>query len=385
MKKKVLILGSTGSIGCSTLDLIREHREKYEVVTLTANHNVERLVEQAVEFQAKNVVILDKSKYRELKDLLSSNDINVYAGEEDLNNLAALEYDVSIVGITGIAALLPIMSAIKNSKILGLANKESIICAGDFIMSAARARGTRIIPLDSEHNAIFQVFENENRQQINKVVLTASGGPFLNKPLDDFQNITPEEAIKHPTWKMGAKISVDCANMMNKGLEVIEACKLFELDVEKVDAIIHPESLVHGMVHYSDGSILAQMAYHDMKTPISTAFEYPKRTEFNHHSLDLTKISSLTFREIDKKRFPLFYLAKETYKSGNCALITFNVANEVAVNLFLNKQLGFLEINEVIERALQTIKYVKLFSVEDVVQYAVVCANQTLTSVRNKG
>jgi 1-deoxy-D-xylulose-5-phosphate reductoisomerase len=377
MKKKVLILGSTGSIGCSTLDLIKEHKDAYEVATLTANRNAKKLAEQAIEFQAKNVVIADKSKYKELKDLLASHDINVYAGEEELNDLAALEYDISIVGIAGIAALMPIMSANKNSKILGLANKESIICAGDFIMNAARVGGVKIIPLDSEHNAIFQVFENDNRKQLEKVVLTASGGPFLNKPLDEFQHITPEEAVKHPKWKMGSKISVDCANMMNKGLEVIEACKLFELDIAKVDAIIHPESLVHGMVHYDDGSILAQMACADMRTPISTAFEYPKRTKFSHHPLDLTKVGSLTFREIDKKRFPLFYLAKEVCKAGNCALIAFNVANEVAVEAYLNKRLGFLDINKVIENALQRIKDVDITSVEDVIQYANMCAHQS--------
>ena len=370
MKKKVLILGSTGSIGCNTLKLIAEHRDKYKVVTLTANSNAQRLAQQAIEFQAENVVICNESKYSELKGLLSSTDIKVYAGDGDLNNLAAFKYDIAIIGIAGIVALRPIISTIGNSKILGIANKESIVCAGDFIVNEAEAKGTKIIPLDSEHNAIFQGFENNNRECIDKVILTASGGPFLNKPLTELRNVTPEEAIKHPNWKMGNKISIDCANMMNKGLEVIEACKLFKLDIEEVNAIIHPESLVHGMVYYKDGSILAQMGYHDMRTPISTALDYPKRTKFNHTALDFAKIGAFTFRDIDKKQFPLFYLAREAYKAGQCAVITLNVTNEVAVKAFLNQQIGFMDINREIETALEKIKPVKISSVEDVVNYA---------------
>ncbi|WPX96218.1 1-deoxy-D-xylulose-5-phosphate reductoisomerase [Candidatus Bandiella euplotis] len=370
MKKKVCILGSTGSIGCSALNLISQHRDKYDVLTITANDNVRKLAQQAIEFQVKNVVICNEDKYAALKMLLSSYDINVYGGETDLNSLASMEYDVAIVGISGIAALMPIMSTLKNSKIVGLANKESIICAGDFIIEEARKKGTHLIPLDSEHNAIFQVFENNNRKHIEKLVLTASGGPFLNKSLDEMKNVTPEEAIKHPNWKMGSKISVDCANMMNKGLEVIEACKLFDLDIEKVEAIIHPESLIHGMVHYSDGSILAQMGYHDMRTPISTALDYPKRTEFSHHRLDLAKIGSFTFKEIDAKRFPLFYLTKQAYAMGNCALIVLNIANEVAVKAYLERKIGFLDINKIIENALQKIEQTQISSVEDVINYS---------------
>ena len=370
MKKKVLILGSTGSIGCNTLKLIAEHKDKYKVVTLTANNNVKKLAEQAIAFQVENVVICNKDKYHVLKALLSSTDIKVYAGDADLNNLASLKYDIAIVGIGGIVALKPIMSTIGNSKLLGLANKESIVCVGDFIIQEAEAKETKIIPLDSEHNAIFQVFENNNKKHIDKVVLTASGGPFLDKSLKELQNVTPEETIKHPNWKMGSKISVDCANMINKGLEVIEACKLFKLDMEKVEAIIHPESLIHGMVHYSDGSILAQIGYHDMRTPISIALDYPKRTKFNYTSFNFAKIGAFTFRNIDKKRFPLFYLAKEAYRSGQCAVITFNVANEIAVKAFLNKEIRFMDINRIIENALQKIELAELHSIEDIISYS---------------
>jgi 1-deoxy-D-xylulose-5-phosphate reductoisomerase len=370
MKKKILILGSTGSIGCNALDILSLHKDRYKVSTLTANENVQKLAEQAIKFQAENVVIANKEKYQELIELLGSSDIKVYAGEDDLNNLASLDYDVAIVGITGIAALKPIMCAIGHSKILGLANKESIVCAGDLIIGAADAVGTKIIPLDSEHNAIFQIFENNNKRQVDRVILTATGGPFLCKPLSDLRSITAEEAIKHPIWKMGDKISVDCANMMNKGLEVIEACKLFALDIEKVDAIIHPKPLIHGMVCYNDGSILAQMAMPDMRTPISRAFDYPSRTKFNYKPVDFTKIGSLIFKEIDKNRFPLFYLAKEVYREGQCALIILNIANELAVDAYLKKQIGFLDINSVIETSLQKIKHVEINSIDDVINYS---------------
>jgi len=369
MKKKICILGSTGSIGCNTLDLISQHRDKYEVETLTANQNAKKLAEQAIEFQARNVVICDSRKFKELKELLSGYDIKIFSGYDELVNLAGLKYDITVVGISGIIALKPIMESIGNSKILGLANKESIVCAGDFIINKAKNSITKIIPLDSEHNAIFQVLEERNKDNIEKVMLTASGGPFLNKSIDELKDITPEEAIKHPKWKMGNKISVDCANMVNKGLEVIEACKLFNLDIDKVDAIIHLESIIHGMVYYADGSVLSQMGYHDMRTPISTVFEYPKRVRFNYHSLDFSKIGSLNFKEINQERFPLFYLAKEAYKLGNYALIAFNVSNEIAVEAFLNNKIGFLNIDEIIQTIMHQTKQIKISSLEDVLNF----------------
>ena len=369
MKKKISILGSTGSIGCNTLDLISQHRDKYEVETLTANQNAKKLAEQAIEFQAKNVVICDYSKFKELKELLSGYDIKIFSGYDELVNLAGLKYDITVIGISGIIALRPIMESIGNSKILGLANKESIVCAGNFIINKAKNSITKIIPLDSEHNAIFQVLEKRNKDNIEKVIITASGGPFLNKNIEEFKNITPKEAIKHPKWKMGNKISVDCANMVNKGLEVIEACKLFNLDIDKVDAIIHPESIIHGMVYYADGSVLSQMGYHDMRTPISTVLEYPKRVRFKYHPIDFSKIGFLNFKKINRERFPLFYLAKEAYKLGNYALIAFNVSNEIAVEAFLNKKIGFLSIDETIKRILHQTKQFDISSLEDVLNF----------------
>ncbi|EDV18636.1 hypothetical protein TRIADDRAFT_34894 [Trichoplax adhaerens] len=366
MKKKICILGSTGSIGCNTLDLISQHKDKYEVTTLTANKNAKKLAEQAIKFQAKNVVICDESKYKELKELLSGYDVNIFSGHKELINISGLQYDIAIVGIMGMIAIKPIMQAIGNSKVIGLANKESIVCAGDFIMSKAKDSITKIIPLDSEHNAIFQIFEENNRKNIDQIILTASGGPFLNKSIEELKFITPEQATCHPNWKMGAKISVDCANMVNKGLEVIEACKLFNLDIDKVDAIIHPESIIHGMVYYSDGSVLSQMAYHDMKTSISTVFEYPKRLIFNYNKLDFGKIGSLNFQKITQEYFPLFYLAKQAYKLGNYALITFNIANEIAVEAFLQKKISFLEINKIVKNSINNAQSIKITSLEDV-------------------
>ena len=366
MKKKICILGSTGSIGCNTLDLISQHKDKYEVTTLTANKNAKKLAEQAIKFQAKNVVICDESKYKELKELLSGYDVNIFSGHKELINMSGLQHDIAIVGIMGMIAIKPIMQAIGNSKVIGLANKESIVCAGDFIMSKAKDSITKIIPLDSEHNAIFQIFEENNRKNIDQIILTASGGPFLNKSIEELKFITPEQATWHPNWKMGAKISVDCANMVNKGLEVIEACKLFNLDIDKVDAIIHPESIIHGMVYYSDGSVLSQMAYHDMKTSISTVFEYPKRLIFNYNKLDFGKIGSLNFQKITQEYFPLFYLAKQAYKLGNYALITFNIANEIAVEAFIQKKISFLEINKIVKNSINNAQSIKITSLEDV-------------------
>ncbi len=370
MKKKICILGSTGSIGCNTLDLIDQYKGKYEVTTLTANKNAKKLAEQAIKFQAKNIVICDESKYKELKELLSGYDINIFSGHKELINMSGLQYDITIVGIMGMIAIKPIMKAIGNSKVIGLANKESIVCAGDFIINKAKKSFTKIIPIDSEHNAIFQVFEENNRENIDKIVLTASGGPFLNKNIEELKFITPEQAACHPNWKMGAKISVDCANMVNKGLEVIEACKLFNLDIDKVDAIIHPESIIHGMVYYSDGSVLSQMAYHDMKTSISTVFEYPKRIKFNYTQLNFAEIGLLNFQKITQERFPLFYLAKQAYKLGSYALITFNIANEIAVETFLQKKISFLGINKLIQGSVSKATSVEITSLEDVLYYS---------------
>ena len=366
MKKKISILGSTGSIGSRTLSIIAEHRNQYEVVTLTGNKNIQELSAQAIAFQVKNVVITDESKFQELKNLLTGHNIKIYSGYKAMNSLASKKYDITIVGISGIIALYPIMNSIGNSKILGLANKESIVCAGQFIMDKAKRHSTKIIPLDSEHNAISQILEVDNKNNVDKIVITASGGPFLQQPISKLKFVTAKEAIRHPNWKMGTKISVDCANMVNKGIEVIEACILFNFDIEKVEAIIHHQSIIHGMIYYNDGTVLAQMAFHDMRTPISTVLNYPKRLKINYHSLDFTEINLLSFDIISKKRFPLYFLAKEVYKIGRYSVVIFTIANEAAVNAFLHQKIAFLDIDYVIKKTLDSIARRELTSLEEV-------------------
>jgi len=370
MRKSICILGSTGSIGTSTLKLIAEYKNKYQIETLTANVNIEKLAKQAIEFKAKNVVVADQNRYIELKQLLSGYDIKIYAGNQGLLDLSSFKYDVCIVGIVGMIAIKPIMNAISNSKVVAIANKESIVCAGKFIIREAKKHNTNIIPLDSEHNAIFQVLEEENRDNIKKIVLTASGGPFLYTNAIDLLNVTPKRALEHPNWQMGDKISVDSATMVNKGLEVIEACKIFNLNIDQVDAIVHPQSIIHGMIHYRDGSVLSQMAHHDMRTPISFCLEYPKRTKFNCKILDLTKIRELSFFPIDKRQFPLFFLAKEAYSEGEYSTVAFNLANEIAVKNFLRGKIKFLDINTFIQKVLVSCPRSDLDSIDQILEYS---------------
>ena len=384
MKKKISILGSTGSIGSTSLNIISQYRSQYEVITLTGNQNVQKLSEQAIKFQAKNVVIGNESKFQELKNLLAGRDIKVYSGYKAINNLASQKCDITIIGISGIIALYPIMHSIGNSKILGLANKESIVCAGQFIINKAKNSCTKIIPLDSEHNAISQILEVDNKDNIDKVVITASGGPFLQQPISRLKYMTANEAVRHPNWKMGKKISVDCANMVNKGIEVIEACILFDFDIDKVEAIIHRQSIIHGMIHYNDGTILTHMGFHDMRTPISTVLNYPKRLKFNYHFLDLNKYSVLSFEAISAKRFPLYFLARQSYKVGRYSVIIFTIANEVAVDAFLNQRITFLDINYVIQKTLDQIIQRTLISLEEVfslAQEAQKVANHVIMSI----
>jgi 1-deoxy-D-xylulose-5-phosphate reductoisomerase len=369
MSKQVIILGSTGSIGRHSLQLLAQHKKHFQVKTLTARQNVQLLAQQSIEFGVQNVVLADESKLPGLKELLAGHNINIY-GISDNFLQSEQHYDVAIVGIDGISALKPIYEIMARTKIIALANKESIICAGEFLLAAAKKHGTQIIPLDSEHNAIWQVFEERNRQHIKQVVLTASGGPFLARDEDTLKNVQPSEAVKHPNWQMGQKISVDSANMVNKGLELMEACLLFNLPMSHVDAVIHPQSLMHGLVYYADGSMLAHLADHNMQIPISTALNYPERTACQHQHIDLAKIGSLQFQEVNKERFPLFFLAKQAYNAGVAARIIFNVANEVAVAAFLRSEIGFLDINNIIIKALESSNHQEINSIEEVYVFA---------------
>lgn len=375
--KEVLILGSTGSIGLNTLSVISEHSEFFKIKTLVAKSNLAQLAQQAINHNVENVVIADETKYYDLKLLLSHTKINIYAGKEAIKELMHLKYDITIAGIVGIACLEPIIDVIPNTKILGIANKESLVCAGEIILKLATQHNTQIIPLDSEHNAIFQVLEPHNRDKLDKITLTASGGPFINKTIGEMKYVTPKEAIKHPNWSMGAKISVDSATLMNKGLEIIEAAQLFALSHEDIDVIIHPESIIHGIISYKDGSNLAQCSTPDIRVPISLALSYPKRTAFNYRILNLSHIKQLNFFDPDYNRFPLLKLAQQAMKEGQAARIILNSANEIAVELFLQNHIEFLDIANIVADLLEKVESIKINSIADILYLSNLTSTKT--------
>jgi 1-deoxy-D-xylulose-5-phosphate reductoisomerase len=369
-KKNVLILGSTGSIGCSTLDVIAEHRDKFNIKTLVAHSNVMKLVGQTLAYRAENAVIVDAQHASALSSLLINTNTKAYAGKQAFLNLMEEKYDIVIAGISGIDGLEPLIKVIPNAKVVGIANKESIICGGKMLMDLAHAHGTIIVPVDSEHSAIFQALEARNASHIEKVTLTASGGPFWRKRIEEMASITPKEAVAHPIWSMGAKISVDSATLMNKGLELIEAHYLFNLEPEQLDVVIHPTSIIHALVSYSDGSTIAQMGMPDMKTPIALALSYPERLRISVPTLNLQSIGQLQFFPPDERRFPLLKFAKQALHKGHAACIVLTAANEVAVENFLNGVIGFLDIARAVERALERGPFPKLNSLEAAMEFA---------------
>lgn len=362
--KKVSILGSTGSIGESTLDVIRQS-ENFQVYALTANRNTERLLKQCEEFNPAVAVLADESLADSFSEQLAQArcDTQLMAGMDALDYVATHEnVDLVMAAIVGAAGLQSSLAAVNSGKRLLLANKEALVMSGDLIVSAAAQSGAEIIPIDSEHNAIFQCLPSSstgvNKSQFNyvsKVVLTASGGPFLDLPQAEFATVTPEQACEHPRWEMGRKISVDSATMMNKGLEFIEACYLFQLPPEQVEVLIHPESIVHSFVHYQDGSVLAQMANPDMRVPIAHGLAYPDRITTNAEVLDLEKIGSLNFLELDLTRFPCLRLGMEAARAGGTAPAILNAANEIAVAAFLQERIRFSEISLIIEEVMSKI------------------------------
>lgn len=368
MKKTVTIFGSTGSIGRSSIDIIKKNPYKYQVIGLSAKKNYVQLAKQAIEVQAKYVCIRDNKYFSELKKLLSGHKINVLSGDEGLKELCELGSDLVVAAIVGAAGLQSTYQAIINGSNIALANKESLVCGGELIMSAAKKHNVILLPTDSEHNAIFQVFEQKNRNEIDKITLTASGGPFLNMPISKLENITPEQATKHPNWSMGKKITVDCSNLANKGLEVIEAHYLFDLPVEKIDVLIHPQSIIHGMVHYVDGSVLAQLGNPDMRTPISYVLDWPKRPDTAIvKPLDLAARGRLDFHECDYKRFPAMRLCRETLKHPGTAKIVLNAANEVAVENFLQHKIKYPYIVKIIEYMLNFSSNKVCTSIEEII------------------
>ena len=351
-QRSLTILGATGSVGKSALDLVRERPDRFKIKGLTAHTNFESLARLALEFKPDCVVIADETYYKQLKDCLSGTDIVVHAGEDALFALAAVPVDCVVGAIVGIGGLGSVHSAIQAGQKIALANKETLVVAGHLFMPMLRRTGASILPVDSEHNAIFQCLKGESGGVIKDVVLTASGGPFRLMSREQMRSVTLQQALKHPNWKMGPKVTIDSATLMNKGLELIEAKWFFGLPAEKIKAVIHPQSVVHGLVNFVDGSCIAHMGSADMRIPISYALDYPERMSWQVETLDLVKLSRLDFYEIDLDRFPCFKLAKSVLSSTPEYAVILNAANEVAVAAFLHDQLAYSEIAEVVDRAL---------------------------------
>lgn len=367
--RTISILGATGSVGCSTVDLVLSQPEKFDVQAVTCNSNVSKLAEQAISLKARKAVTADPARYGELRDLLSGTGIEVAAGDDAIIDAAAQPADWIMAAIMGFAGLKPIMKAVEQGTCVAIANKEPLVAAGPFVQQAARRCGTTLLPVDSEHNAIFQVFDDKARAHITRLILTASGGPFRTRALSDMKTITPSQAVAHPNWSMGAKISVDSATMMNKALEVIEAHYLFDMPPEKIDVLIHPQSIIHSFVEYSDGSLLAQLGAPDMRTPIAYALAWPERMPTTGLRLDLTKAMSLDLQPLDNERFPAVSMAYDCLRSGLWASVAFNAANEVAVAAFLKEKIGFLDITGTIQAICESTSSAELTSIDDVIAF----------------
>ena len=361
--KVITILGATGSIGDNTLSLVRQNPEMFRVKVLVCGSNVEKLADLALEFKPDVVGIADLGKQARLAERLSGSKIKIVAGDDECAALAAIKVDIVIAGIVGIAGLSSMMKAVEAGQTIGLANKESLVSAGHVISHAAEKHGARLIPLDSEHSAIFQCWHgwqerldgkniNQDMSSILRICLTASGGPFLSRPLDEFASIKPIDAVTHPNWEMGRKISVDSASMMNKGLEVIEAHFLFDVPAEQIEAVIHPQSVVHGMMYFRDGSIIAQLGSADMQVPISYALKMPSRLNWNPEPLDIVALGRLEFMAIEPDRFPCFGLARDALIQGGATPAILNGANEVAVAAFLDGQISFSAIATIVANTL---------------------------------
>lgn len=367
-KKGIAILGSTGSIGTQALEVFESYESYFELVVLTAHSNADLLIEQALKFKPNTVVIVDESKLEYVKTALQEEDIKVFAGEESLSQVVAFQ-DVHIVltALVGYAGLKPTLAAIEAKKNIALANKETLVVAGELVTRMAQEHGVNIYPVDSEHSAIFQCLAGEFHNPIEKIYLTASGGPFRGWKKEQLASVTPQQALKHPNWSMGAKITIDSATLMNKGLEVIEAKWLFQLKPEQIDVIVHPQSIVHSLVQFEDGSMKAQMGLPDMKLPIQYALTYPDRFKTDFPRFNFMDYPSLTFEKPDRETFLNLNLAYEAMELGGTAACAINAANEITVQAFLNKKIRFLQIAEINEKVMRTIDFVQTPSYEDYV------------------
>lgn len=367
--KTITILGSTGSIGTQTLDVVRWHPDMFSVYAIVANNSADKLIEQAREFQPEVVVINNKEHYPKIKEALKDLPIKVFAGEDSVNQVAAMQcVDIVVTAMVGYAGLASTMAAIKAGRRIALANKETLVVAGELITRMVHEYHAEIVPVDSEHGAIFQCLVGEREKEVDKLIITASGGPFRQMNIDQLQHVKASDALKHPTWQMGAKITIDSASLMNKGFEVMEARWLFGMTDEHIDVVVHPQSIVHSMVQFVDGSIKAQMGMPDMRLPIQYALAYPDRIESQIERMDFAKISTLTFEKPDIERFPNLRLAFEAlHKVGNAPCVL-NAANEVVVAAFLKDKISFTGMSRIIEKVMNQADYIKSPTYEQLVE-----------------
>jgi 1-deoxy-D-xylulose-5-phosphate reductoisomerase len=377
VSRKIAILGATGSIGKSTLDLVGRNPERFEVTAVTAATNVEALAEVVHRTGAKFAVVADEARYRELAELLAGTNCRIAAGEDALIEAATGQAELVIAAIVGCAGLRPVMAAVEAGRTVALANKEALVTAGALMIDAASSSGATLLPVDSEHNAIFQCLAGSRADEISKIILTASGGPFRTAPTETIDAATPAQAVAHPNWSMGAKISVDSATLMNKGLELIEAHYLFGLPSERLDVVIHPQSVIHSMVEFVDGSVLAQLGSPDMRIPIAYALAWPERMETPARRLDLATIARLDFEAPDLQRFPALKLAREALESGGASPVVLNAANEIAVAAFLAGRIRFPDIPALVQEALSGVSYDAPGSIGDVLEIDRVTRDRT--------
>lgn len=359
-KRRIAILGSTGSIGTQALDVIRNNKDKFEVEVLVANSNSELLIKQSLEFEPNAVVIADERKYDEVKSALEKKDIKVFAGSKSIEQIVEMEsIDVVLAAIVGYAGLASTLKAIQCGKTIALANKETLVVAGELMTRTAREKGVNLLPVDSEHSAIFQCLAGEWDNKIEKLILTASGGPFRGRTRNELENVSVAQALKHPNWSMGSKITIDSASLMNKGLEVIEARWLFNVPAENIEVIIHPQSIIHSLVQFEDGSIKAQLGLPDMKLPIQYALAYPQRIKSNFPRFNFSDFPQLSFEKPDTNTFTNLALAFEALKQGGNKPCVLNAANEIAVEAFLNEKISFVKMSNVVEHCLNKMEFIK--------------------------
>jgi len=367
--KKISILGSTGSIGTSALKVIEDHLDKFQVVGLAEGHDVNLLAEQIEKFRPKLVSVRDELSVKKLKDKIGTNPVEIVYGLAGAAQVATIsETDIVLSAIVGAAGLLPTVEAIKHGKVIALANKETMVIAGELVNKLARESKSKILPVDSEHSAIFQSIEGHRREDISKIILTASGGPFLNHTKEQMAKVTVKDALKHPRWSMGAKITIDSATLMNKGLEVIEARWLFDMSPEYIDVVVHPQSIIHSMVEYKDGCVMAELGEPDMQAPIAYALSYPERINTKVKKLDLSKIGTLTFQKPDTDKFPALNLAYQVLREGGTSPVILNAANEVAVQAFLEEKISFNNISVVVSQTLEHLKITQSKDIETILE-----------------